>query len=237
MFEMNVISTSSLIILLMIVIADLAAPRNNVHTQNDNALVAMTQYLLDLTQRIMGKAILSLRFFGIAFIIAGSILLICVLFSEVFSHKILNSKARLFFPSAIVASVLCIALTPLILKPLSNGPGYFKAFVILCLWLVVPVLLWLSVMHFGTWLEWRDNNSPLAYGSEWFYADVYDKFVRNPAGLALSLCISVVIFLPVVAPAIWIVVNALRFIFNLKRGAISVSAILLFATLLFAVKS
>ncbi len=57
-----------------------------------------------------------------------------------------------------------------------------------------PVVLWLGLMHAGTWLEWRERATPTAFGSEWFYAEAYLEYFREPLGRAISLaCISVVV--------------------------------------------
>ena len=37
-------------------------------------------------------------------------------------------------------------------------------------------------MHAGAWFEWQVRRTPIAYGTDWFYAEMYHKYVREPGG-------------------------------------------------------
>jgi hypothetical protein len=58
------------------------------------------------------------------------------------------------------------------------------------------VVLWVAVMHAGTWLEWRHGRSPLAWGSEWFYAEIYHEYLGWGRGAAISFAMAVILLLP-----------------------------------------
>ena len=58
-------------------------------------------------------------------------------------------------------------------------------------------LLWLAAMHAGTWHEWQFRRSPLAYGSAWFYAEVYHDLFTGGIGSAVSLAMALTLAVPV----------------------------------------
>ncbi len=63
------------------------------------------------------------------------------------------------------------------------------------------VLLWVLAMHAGLWLEWSNRRSALAYGSDWFYAEVYFDYLRGGRGSAVSIAAGAAILLPLLLPA------------------------------------
>ena len=63
---------------------------------------------------------------------------------------------------------------------------------------VAACALWLAAVHVGLWLHWRGQFSPFGFATEWYYAEVYFAYVREPAGRGIL----VGSLLPVFAPAI-----------------------------------
>lgn len=81
------------------------------------------------------------------------------------------------------------------------------------MWLIVYffllVGLWVALMHIGTWLEWRETPSPVGYGTEWFYAQVYLEYFREPAGMLISVITGLVILSPILALLGWLCLLAI----------------------------
>ena len=71
---------------------------------------------------------------------------------------------------------------------------------------VAVCALWLAAIHVGLWLHWRGQFSPLGFATEWYYAEVYFAYVREPAGRGIL----VGSLLPVFAPAAFYVDRVLR---------------------------
>ena len=69
--------------------------------------------------------------------------------------------------------------------------------------------LWVALMHVGTWLEWRRNPSPLGYATQWFYAQVYLEYFREPAGRLISVITGLVILSPMLALMGWLCIVAI----------------------------
>ena len=46
----------------------------------------------------------------------------------------------------------------------------------------IGTTLWLAAMHAGAWFEWQVRRTPIAYGTDWFYAEMYHEYVREPGG-------------------------------------------------------
>ncbi len=63
---------------------------------------------------------------------------------------------------------------------------------------VAACALWLAAVHVGLWLHWRGQFSPFGFATEWYYAEAYFAYVREPAGRGIL----VGSLLPVLAPAI-----------------------------------
>ncbi|MDH3282972.1 MAG: hypothetical protein OEQ18_17855 [Gammaproteobacteria bacterium] len=55
------------------------------------------------------------------------------------------------------------------------------------------ILAWLTLMHAATWLEWQTKRTAVAWGSEWFYAEAYLAYLREPAGRVISIAAAVVV--------------------------------------------
>ncbi len=65
--------------------------------------------------------------------------------------------------------------------------------------LLAPPVLWLAAMHAGAWLEWRVRRTPVAYGTDWFYAEMYSEYVREPGGLVVSVSVAAAVTAPLAA--------------------------------------
>ena len=71
--------------------------------------------------------------------------------------------------------------------------------------LCAPPVLWLAAMHAGAWFEWQVRRTPIAYGTDWFYAEMYHEYVREPGGLVLTASIATAVTAPLAAVlAAWI---------------------------------
>lgn len=51
-------------------------------------------------------------------------------------------------------------------------------------------------MSLGTWLEWQEKATPTVFGSEWFLAEAYMEYVREPPGRLISLTAALIVGLP-----------------------------------------
>ena len=72
--------------------------------------------------------------------------------------------------------------------------------------LLEPPFLWLGAMLAGAWFEWQVRRTPIAYGSDWFFAEMYNEYVREPGGLVVSVSVAAAVTAPVAAVlAAWIV--------------------------------
>ena len=61
-------------------------------------------------------------------------------------------------------------------------------------------------MHAGAWLEWQVRRTPIAWGTDWFYAEMYNEYVREPGGLVVSVSVAAAVTAPLVAVlTVWIV--------------------------------
>ena len=71
--------------------------------------------------------------------------------------------------------------------------------------LCAPPLLWLAFMHAGAWFEWQVRRTPIAYGTDWFYAEMYHEYIRDPGGMVLTVSGAAAVAAPLVAVlAAWI---------------------------------
>ena len=107
---------------------------------------------------------------------------------------------------ALAAGWVAAALAALHLRSLARIPTLAGAAVRTAAHLCTPPLLWLAAMHGGAWLEWQVRRTPIAYGTDWFYAEMYNEYVREPGGLVVSVSVAAAVTAPVAAVlAAWIV--------------------------------
>ena len=104
-----------------------------------------------------------------------------------------DSGARLMraFPHyaapALVAGWLAAALAAFHLRSLARDSTPAGAGIRTVAHLCAPPVLWIASMHAGAWLEWRVRRTPIAYGTDWFYAEMYQEYVREPGGLVVAI--------------------------------------------------
>ena len=51
-------------------------------------------------------------------------------------------------------------------------------------------------MHAGAWFEWQARRTPIAYGTDWFYAEMYHEYV---GGLVLTMSVAAAVTAPLAA--------------------------------------
>ena len=100
---------------------------------------------------------------------------------------------------ALAAGWIAAALAALHLRSLARTPTLAGAAFRTAAHLCVPPLLWLAAMHAGAWLEWQVRRTPIAWGTDWFYAEMYNEYVREPGGLVVSVSVAAAVAAPLVA--------------------------------------
>ena len=106
---------------------------------------------------------------------------------------------------ALAAGWIAAVLAVLHLRALARSAPLVGAAVRTVLHLCVPPVLWLAAMLAGAWFEWQVRRTPIAYGTDWFYAEMYNEYVREPGGLVLTLSVAVTVAAPLAAVlAAWI---------------------------------
>ena len=56
--------------------------------------------------------------------------------------------------------------------------------------------LWVMVVHAGTWIEWQEKSTPTVYGTEFFYAEAYINYMREPIWWPVTAAVTAVVALP-----------------------------------------
>ena len=117
---------------------------------------------------------------------------------------------------ALAAGWIAAALATLHLRALARTPTLAGAAIRTAAHLCAPPLLWLAAMHAGAWLEWQVRRTPIAYGTDWFYAEMYNEYVREPGGLVVSVSVAAAVAAPLLTVlAAWL---ACAFLSLMKRG-------------------
>ena len=107
---------------------------------------------------------------------------------------------------ALAAGWLAATLAALHLKSLARTTTLAGATIRTAAHLCTPPVLWLAAMHAGAWFEWQVRRTPIAYGTDWFYAEMYSEYVREPGGLVLSVSVAAAVTAPLAAVlAAWMV--------------------------------
>ena len=107
---------------------------------------------------------------------------------------------------ALAAGWIAAALAALHLRTLARASSLAGAAVRAGAHLCAPPVLWLAAMHAGAWFEWQVRRTPIAWGTDWFYAEMYNEYVREPGGLALTVGVAAAVAAPLVAVlAAWMV--------------------------------
>ena len=100
---------------------------------------------------------------------------------------------------ALVAGWIAAAIAAVHLRTLARAPTLVGACTRTLAHLCAPPVLWLAAMHAGAWFEWQVRRTPIAYGTDWFYAEMYAEYVREPGGLALTVSVAAAVTAPLVA--------------------------------------
>ena len=148
-----------------------------------------------------------IAFVAVGVVGAGSLVAGALLFAPdpdaVIGHA-LNFFAA---PSAVVA-LAWLAVGAGLLSRIARAPSAPLQVLLVFLLAAGPILMWVVLMHMGTWLEWQYKRTPIPYGTEWFYAEAYMEYVREPAGLLVSLTAALIVGLPAVPCVLRVCVSA-----------------------------
>ena len=100
---------------------------------------------------------------------------------------------------ALAAGWLAAALAAFHLRSLARNPTGIGTALRTAAHLCAPPLLWLAAMHAGAWFEWQVRRTPIAYGTDWFYAEMYHEYIRDPGGMVLTVSVAAAVTAPLVA--------------------------------------
>ena len=100
---------------------------------------------------------------------------------------------------ALAAGWIAAALAALHLRSLARTSTLAATAARTAAHLCAPPLLWLAAMHAGAWLEWQVRRTPIAWGTDWFYAEMYNEYVREPGGMVVSVSVAVAVTAPLAA--------------------------------------
>lgn len=127
----------------------------------------------------------------------GSLVVGALLFTPnpeaVFSH-VYNFFAA---PSAAIVLVW-LAATCGLLSRIVREPSIALQLLLIFFLAAGAFFMWVCLMHMGTWLEWQHKRTATSYGTEWFYAEVFIEYVREPIGRLVSLTAALLVGIPVV---------------------------------------
>ena len=104
----------------------------------------------------------------------------------------------------LAAGFVATALAAFHLRSLARNASRIGIAIRTAAHLCAPPLLWLAAMHAGAWLEWQVRRTPIAYGTDWFYAEMYHEYLRDPGGLVLTASIAAAVAAPLATVlAVW----------------------------------
>jgi hypothetical protein len=236
--DINPMTVISGLIVVVVIIADYGACRvqlSEERTSISQKIVAGIQLPATRLERklrsLAGRSIASIRFLLITMTLSGLFLMSGLIVSNSLELSLLTAKFSPFLLPSLIATWFAVICSYSVTARLRSAETALTLCLWLLLWCLIPFALWLGVMHFGTWLEWRESRSPLEFASEWFYAQVYDDYFRNPAGFAITTAIALAVSLPVIIPLTWICSRAIIVTANLKRGILGFVALAVFVIL------
>lgn len=172
------------------------------------ALVTLSSASLQQASgRVFGQSALCPRFIVLALMTSAltgvAVLFVGALVSARDASAMIVPAMHFFALPAIACGYLALTLDHWLFAMLARQSSLLTQLTLLLLGLSVTLTLWLALMHGGTWLEWQHKRTPLAYGSEWFYAEVYWHYLREPAGRLVSLAAGIVVAWPVALLVVW----------------------------------
>lgn len=135
---------------------------------------------------------------GAAFMGAG-----IALFASVPASAAGHALRYFLIPGLATATLSCF-LGAALLARIARGSSLAAQLLYVVLLITQTVLLWLLLAYLGTWLEWQEKSTPTVFGSEWFLAEVYMEYVREPGGRLIALTTALVIGLPAALFITWI---------------------------------
>ena len=107
--------------------------------------------------------------------------------------RILAHAVRHFAAPGLVVGSLAVVSTYAVIMLTAKPRSVFAGLGLPILLIGFGVVAWLVLMHAGTWLEWQTKRTPVAWGSEWFYAEAYLEYLREPAGRVISIAAAVLV--------------------------------------------
>ncbi len=139
---------------------------------------------------------IAIAFLILGMLATGSLIAGAALFAP--DPQAVISHALSFFavPSAAVALAWLIIVAGLLSTIARTSSAPLQVLLVFLL-AAGSLFMWVALMHLGTWFEWQVKRTPTAYGTEWFYAEVYMQYVREPAGRVVSLTAALIAGLPV----------------------------------------
>ncbi len=153
-------------------------------------------------RRLFGGGAMSLRFAGLsmfgALVLGGVPVVAGALVFAPAPVETIAFAGRFFAAPVSLAACLSLMGTVFLLRLAGRRPNPAWQLGLVVVEVVAVCALWLAAVHVGLWLHWRGQSSPLGFATEWYYAEVYFAYVREPAGRGIL----VGSLLPVFAPAI-----------------------------------
>jgi hypothetical protein len=113
-------------------------------------------------------------------------------------EAVIGHVLNFFAAPSVVVALAWLAVGAGLLSRIARAPSALLQVLLVFLLAAGAILMWVVLMHIGTWLEWQYKRTPIPYGTEWFYAEAYMEYVREPAGLLVSLTAALIVGLPAV---------------------------------------
>ena len=127
---------------------------------------------------------------GTGFLVAGALMF------EPNPEVVINHALKYFAAPSAAVALTWLAICPRLLSRIARVSFAPQQALLICLLVASAILMWIVLMHMGTWFEWQQKRTPTAYGTEWFYAEAYIEYMREPAGVLISLMAGLIIGLP-----------------------------------------
>jgi len=131
-----------------------------------------------------------------AVLAAGGILTVGAFFVAKAPMAVVVHASTYFAFPGVVSALASLFLAGALFRRIGRATGVWGQLTLAVALVAGTAVLWIALMHAGTWLEWRHKRTPTVYGSEWFYAEAYMEYVREPPGLLVSVAAAVMVGLP-----------------------------------------
>jgi hypothetical protein len=178
-------------------------------------VAAAAGYGIGVVDRIFGAVWWRPRFIGSAVagasILGGAVLMVAAGIASKDPGGTITQGLRYFGVPAAVAGWLSLAAGRAALVLAERADRVWLQAGCVSLFAVLAAVLWLAVVHAGAWVDWQERRTPIAFGTEWFYAELYAVYVRDAGGLPVTLAtIAVAWTAPVLAAALIVSVAAAK---------------------------